>query len=69
MTDKELLVIAVCLKQSCGILFGYEINVFSYDKNLVYEKKLSEYQRLMRWRQIFEEFGSNIQHIYGVNKC
>ena len=27
-TDKELLAIVECLKQFCGILFGYEINVF-----------------------------------------
>ena len=55
-----------CLKQSRGILFGYDINVFSDRKNLVYAATLSEYQRVMRWRLILEEFGPTIQHIDGV---
>ena len=56
-----------CLKQFRGIIFGYEINVFSDHKNLVYAATLSESQRVMRWRLIFEEFGPNIQHISGVD--
>ena len=40
-TDKELLAIVGCLKQFQGILFGYEINVFSDHKNLVYAATLS----------------------------
>ena len=55
-----------CLKQFLGIIFGYEINVFSYHKNLVYAATLSEYQRVMRWRLIIGEFGPNIQYISGV---
>ena len=66
-TDKELLVIAEYLKQLRGILFGYEINVFSDHKNLVYAATLSEYQRVMCWKLILEEFGPNIHHIYGVD--
>ena len=31
-TKKEILTIVECLKQFLGILFGYEINVFSYHK-------------------------------------
>ena len=34
-------------------------------QNIVYAATLSEYQRVMRWRLILEEFGPNIQHIAG----
>ena len=61
-TEKELLSIVECLKQSRGILFGYPINIFSDHKNLVYES-----QRVMWWRLILEEFGPNIEHIAGVD--
>ena len=55
------------LKQLRGILFGYEINIFLYHNNLVHAKTLSESQRVMRWRIILEEFGTNIRHIAGVD--
>ena len=32
-TEKELLSIVECLKQFCNILFGYEIHVYSKNKN------------------------------------
>ena len=35
-TKKELYAIVECLKKFLGILFGYEINVFSDNKNIVY---------------------------------
>ena len=66
MTEKELITIVECLKQFRGILFSYEINVFSDHKNLVYAVTLSEFHRVVRWRLILEEFGPNIQHIDGV---
>jgi hypothetical protein len=66
-TEKELLAIVECLKQFCGILFGYPIDVWSDHKNLVYAATLSESQRVMQWRLILEEFGPNIQHIPGVD--
>ena len=53
-TEKELLAIVECLKQFRGIIFGYEINVFSDRKNMVYAATLSEYQRVMRWQLILE---------------
>jgi len=60
-TEKELLSIVECLKQFRGILFGYEINVFSDHKILVYyAATVSESQRVMRWRLILKEFGPNI---------
>ena len=57
-----------CLKQFLGILFGYEINVFSDHKNMVYAATRSESQRVMLWRLIIEEFGPIFQHIDGVDK-
>ena len=55
------------LKQFLGIIFGYEINVFSDHNNLLYAANLSESQRVMRWKIMFEKFGPHIQHIYGVD--
>ena len=66
-TEKELLAIVECLKQFRGIIFGYEINVFSDHKNLVYAATLSESQSAMRCQLILEEFDPNIQHISGVD--
>ena len=66
--EKELLTISERLKQFQGIIFGYKINLFSDNKNLVYAASLSESQRVMRWRPIIGEFGPNIQHISGVEK-
>ena len=48
-TEKEILSIVEFLKRLRGILSGYEINLFSYHKNMVYAATLSEYQRVMRW--------------------
>ena len=42
-------------------------NVFLDHKNLVYATTLSEYQRVMHWRLILEEFWPNIQHLSGVD--
>ena len=66
-TKKELLAIVECLKKLLRIIFDYEINVFSYHKNLVYAATLSESQSAMRCQLILEEFGPNIQHISGVD--
>ena len=40
-TEKEIIAIVECLKQFRGILFGYEINAFSYHENMVYAATLS----------------------------
>ena len=66
-TEKVLLVIVECPKQFHGIISGYEINLFSNHKNMVYAATLIEYQRMLRWRLIIEVFGPNIQYITGVN--
>ena len=39
-TEMEILAIVECLKQFRGIIFGYEINVLSDHKNLVYAANL-----------------------------
>ena len=48
-------------------MFGYEINVYSDHKNLVYNATISELQRVMQWRIILKEYASNIKHIAGKN--
>ena len=35
-TKKELLARVECLNQFRGIIFGYEVNIFSYHNNMVY---------------------------------
>ena len=67
-TRKKLFAIVECLKQLHGIIFGYEINVFSYHKNMVYAATLSEYQWVMYLWLIIKDFGPNIQHIYWFEK-
>ena len=59
--------IVECFKQLRRTLFGYKINIFSYHKNLANATTLSKYKRVMRWQLIIEEFGPNIQHIFGVD--
>ena len=59
-TKKEIIVILECLKQLGGILFGYEIYLFSVHKNLFNATTLSEPQRVILWQLILEEFGPNI---------
>ena len=56
-TKKELLAVVEWLNKFRGIIFGYEINVFSDNKNLVYAATLSESKRVMRWWLIIEKFG------------
>ena len=55
-TYKEILVTVEYLKQIRAIKFGYEINVFPDNKNMVYNATLSEYERVMRWQLILEDF-------------
>ena len=55
------------IKQFHRVLFDYKINVFLYNKNMVYAVTLSESQRVKRWWLILEEFGPNIQNKSGVD--
>ena len=66
--EKELIAKVEFLKQLRRILFGYEINVLSYHKNMVYDATLSESQRMVLWQLILKEFGPNIQHIAEIDK-
>ena len=66
-TAKELLAIVEFLKQFRGIISGYEINVFSNHKSLVYATTLSESHRVMRWQLILKKFGPTIQQIAGFD--
>ena len=66
-TEKKLLAIVECLKQFPGIIFDYEINVFSYHNNLVYAATLIESQSVIQWRLIIKEFGPKVQHIAGFD--
>ena len=66
-TEKEILAIVECLRQFRGIIFGYEINVFSDHKNLFHAATLSGSQRGVIWQLILQESGPNIQHIAGVD--
>ena len=43
------------------------MNIYSEYKNMVYVATQSEYQILMGWRIINENFEPNIQHIYVVD--
>ena len=67
MTKKRPLANVECLMKFQGILIGYKMKLFSDHENLVYDATLSEYQRVMRWKLIIEEFGPNIQYIYGFD--
>ena len=49
------------------ILSGYEINLFSYHNNLVCFSSLSQSKRVIHWRLIIEEFGTNIEHMAGFD--
>ena len=55
------------LKQFRGLLFGYEIEIFSDPKNLSYAATLSKSQHVMHWKLIIEEFEPNIKHKDGVD--
>ena len=66
--EKELLAIVKCLYQFRVIPFGYKINVFSFNKNMIYYTDLIESQNVMRWQLILEEFGHNIEYISEVDK-
>ena len=46
-TEKDLLAIVECIKQFRVILFGYEINLLSDHKNIVYATTLSESQKVI----------------------
>ena len=62
-TERELLSIVETLKAYKHILLGYEIEVHTDHKNLVY--KTFNTDRVMRWRLLIEEFGPKLLYIKG----
>ncbi len=64
-TKQELLSIVETLKEFRNILLGQRIKVFTDHKNLVHESELKMSQRVMRWRLLSEEYGSEIVYIKG----
>ena len=58
MTEKKRILILECLKRFIVILFGYEINVYSNHRNMVYNFTLSKLQRVMLCKLILKDFGN-----------
>ena len=54
------------LKEFKSILLGYEIEIHTDHKNLVHETMLMNSDRVMRWRLIIEEYGTEIKYIPGT---
>ena len=64
-TEKEILSIVETLKDFRNILLGHQITVYTDHKNLIYTNFNTE--RVIRWRLILEEFGSELKYIRGEN--
>ena len=60
MVEKGLLSIVELPNKFQGILFGYEINIVYYHKNMICATTLGRYQQLMRLQLVIEYFGPNI---------
>ena len=63
VTEKELLLIVETLKAYKSILYGMNVTVYTDHQNLIY--KVSESERVNRWRLLIEEFGISIEYIKG----
>ena len=53
------------LKEFRNILLGYQITVYTDNKNLTHQFFNTEL--VMRWRLILEEFGPELKYIKGEN--
>jgi RNase H-like domain found in reverse transcriptase len=62
-TERELLSIVETLKEFYNILLGYPVIVCTDHKNLMCKQFNTE--RVMRWRLLLEEFGSELHYIQG----
>ena len=56
---------AATLKEFRNILLGHQIMVYTDHKNLSY--KMFNTERVMCWRLILKEFGSELKYIKGEN--
>eukprot|EP00957_Ditylum_brightwellii_P045630 3462274-Ditylum_brightwellii.AAC.1 len=62
-TEKELLAIVETLKECRNILLGQRITVYIDHKNLTYKNFNTE--RVVQWRMVIEDFGSELMYIKG----
>ena len=62
-----MLSIVETLREFKTILLGYEIEIHTDHKHLVYETLLMSSDCVIRWRLIIEEYGSKILYITGLN--
>ena len=65
ITGQELLSVLEILKEIRNIVIGQRIKVFTDHKNLVYELELKTSKRVMIWRLLLDEYGSEIEYIKG----
>ena len=64
-TERELLSIVESLKDSCTILLGHRITVYTDHKNLTFDNFTTE--RLQHWRLILKEYVPVIKYIKGTD--
>jgi hypothetical protein len=63
--ERELLSIVETLTEFCTVLLGQQIQVYTDHKNLVNTASSLSSERVMRWRLMIKEFGSDIRYIKG----
>ena len=62
-TEKELLLIILCLKQYQQILYGGVINIYTGHQNLTFQTL--SVQQFLCWQLFFNEFDLNLKYIEG----
>ena len=64
-TEKELVSVVAYLKEFRNILWGHQIVVYTYHKNIIYKKINTEC--VICWRLILDEFGPELKYIKSEN--
>ena len=62
-TEKELLVVVMCMKEYHDILYGSVINVYADHKNLTFNTLSAP--RVMRWKLFLEQYDINLTYVPG----